>query len=1164
MKVFTVFVCAFLCQFLAHAQSIEVLWQRQLEPNEKFLAISRDNLLILTCETEKSGKGILRVFDSQQKKLIDSIITDNITTADFSPNGKTVFCASNISKKWYYIALSPLSIIKQDFYARHTVLSDSYSNVIVKFSDTSNSRVWIVNGAVQSTPVGYEPHGIISYHNIASQEVIYYKTDLVYPLSLEVMNNDKGVITLQHHYGYGKSVMGSPSYYSNDTIVWINTKSDTTYKVKSVNTKGAYSQLLYNDEYVHLNNRIVDLHNFHEFTFGAKTNTIKTVLGNSKYVLEFDGKDENFFFRSITNWEQKNSLKSLKYKCMELTPCRDSSHFISISQDRILRLSEIYINNLQTVNKIKADFLPPQLTCTTVNKISFINTSFPLDNSYVFLWDFGDGSTSSERDPIHQYIKGGIYTISLKIKSASRVEDSITRKNAIYVVTMDTNIIRTQEIWNKKLFSIEYSPNGKELVCMDTMNSFIIQANNLVKIDSITDSYHGLHIIKNNNIQFYLTVSKGSSGYQNNACKQLISSGTETIFSTKIRERPSGTLVNSYVLDSVCDPNFSRLYERFRSAKIDDSVFGFTYEKKEVYHHVPYGTTYFDISEAKFFNIYTTSKKINFNKDIFDGCRPGNTQYLQGNYILTEKGIQDIVSKKMISSLNLKGVNDFAIVDENIFLATTKDFATPIILFNINGDTLHLFRSTLRQQTCIAVNPLNKYEFATADDQGRVTIWKIPQFSPLTIKPIHIDFTANRKDNTLDSITFISYVFPASKQARIEWNFGDGSLSNDRNPKHFYTKTGTYTVSLRYIIPQLIDTTITKIEYIRIRLKPDIIDFSTLDTVVNTSSSVYFTNLTKPVEKFSYLWNFGDGTVSSELNPHHLYHQYGTYSVSLTVKRPGYSDTTITKENLIVVRPILKVTWLRVPRSVNFGEPVVFEIDVEPKDIGTQIVWEFDKGHKVYTPKATYTYPVTGITATDLGTKNIRLTVTLDSLYYSTSKSVVIGPNVKIFPSYSELTVNGRWSSHTTILPKNGDYIFEWSWGDGSKSSTGIDAKHIYDHEGIYRIIFRVYERITGTYAEDTSIVAVLPSTGKLLIAPSVSNYTPITFKWYGTAGSISIHSLSGELVRLFHYSGATSAHEIVWNTDDHNGNRVPPGLYYCTLKDSYGATLSKPLFILY
>ncbi|MGB9844898.1 MAG: DUF3344 domain-containing protein, partial [Methanothermobacter tenebrarum] len=55
-----------------------------------------------------------------------------------------------------------------------------------------------------------------------------------------------------------------------------------------------------------------------------------------------------------------------------------------------------------------------------------------------------------------------------------------------------------------------------------------------------------------------------------------------------------------------------------------------------------------------------------------------------------------------------------------------------------------------------------------------------------------------------------------------------------------------------------------------------------------------------------WLWEFGDGTNSTEQNPTHTYTQPGTYTVTLTVKGPGGQDT-LTKQDYITVARVMNL-----------------------------------------------------------------------------------------------------------------------------------------------------------------------------------------------------------------------------------------------------------------
>jgi hypothetical protein len=64
-------------------------------------------------------------------------------------------------------------------------------------------------------------------------------------------------------------------------------------------------------------------------------------------------------------------------------------------------------------------------------------------------------------------------------------------------------------------------------------------------------------------------------------------------------------------------------------------------------------------------------------------------------------------------------------------------------------------------------------------------------------------------------------------------------------------------------------------------------DFYVSNTVVDVYETLYFSNTSSKAD--FYKWNFGDGTVSSEMNPSHSYNLPGTYQVTLEAYR-GAND----------------------------------------------------------------------------------------------------------------------------------------------------------------------------------------------------------------------------------------------------------------------------------
>jgi len=81
-------------------------------------------------------------------------------------------------------------------------------------------------------------------------------------------------------------------------------------------------------------------------------------------------------------------------------------------------------------NLVEADFIGGNF-CSSDNSISFVNTS---ENASSYLWNFGDGNTSTETSPTHTYTEPGAYTVTLISNNPSSCNkyDTMTHVVNIY------------------------------------------------------------------------------------------------------------------------------------------------------------------------------------------------------------------------------------------------------------------------------------------------------------------------------------------------------------------------------------------------------------------------------------------------------------------------------------------------------------------------------------------------------------------------------------------------------------------------------------------------------------------------------------------------------------------------------------------------------------
>jgi serine protease len=149
------------------------------------------------------------------------------------------------------------------------------------------------------------------------------------------------------------------------------------------------------------------------------------------------------------------------------------------------------------------------------------------------------------------------------------------------------------------------------------------------------------------------------------------------------------------------------------------------------------------------------------------------------------------------------------------------------------------------------------------------------------------------------------------------WDFGDGTTSNERNPYHTYQGPGTYTVKLTVVGPRGKDSK-TMIDYIQLTMPSvPVANFTAKPRSGNGPLVVQFTD-TSTGHVSSRLWNFGDGSTSTEQNPVHTYtyNNTGDFTVSLSVSGLGGSDTESKKDYIHLNTPPILVNVTLSRRAV--------------------------------------------------------------------------------------------------------------------------------------------------------------------------------------------------------------------------------------------------------
>ena len=358
-------------------------------------------------------------------------------------------------------------------------------------------------------------------------------------------------------------------------------------------------------------------------------------------------------------------------------------------------------------------------------------------------------------------------------------------------------------------------------------------------------------------------------------------------------------------------------------------------------------------------------------------------------------------------------------------------------------------------------NPVHTYQDAgtytvaltVTGPGGNDTETKVDYITVTTPAPV-ADFsgTPTSGDKPLD-VTFTDE--STGEVSSWSWDFGDGNSSTEQNPVHTYQDAGTYTVALTVTGPGGNDTE-TKVDYITVTTPAPVADFSGTPTSGDKPLDVTFTDESTG-EVSSWAWDFGDGNSSTEQNPVHTYQDAGTYTVALTVTGPGGNDTESKVDYITVTTPAPVADFSGTPTSGN--KPLLVNFTDESTGEVSTWSWDFGDGNSsneqnpshTYETQGTYTVAltVTGPGGNDTETKTDYITVTVDAPV----------------AEFSGTPTSGIKPLEVTFTDESTGEITNWSWdfGDGNGSSEQ-NPVHTYNDAGVYTVALTV----TGPGGDNT------------------------------------------------------------------------------------------------
>ncbi|GAB3333320.1 hypothetical protein GCM10027429_13770 [Marivirga atlantica] len=199
-----------------------------------------------------------------------------------------------------------------------------------------------------------------------------------------------------------------------------------------------------------------------------------------------------------------------------------------------------------------------------------------------------------------------------------------------------------------------------------------------------------------------------------------------------------------------------------------------------------------------------------------------------------------------------------------------------------------------------------------------------------------IDFTVNKQIVCLGEA--INFSNESSTGTHFTWNFGDGNQSNDENPTYIYNTAGNYNVSLRVATANGCESQLVKEGFIEVKDADQVEISASSDFYCLNAEPIQFVvseNVNEP------LWNFGDGTTSSELNASHQFTKAGEYDISLQFTNNNGCTQSVALNHSIVVEESSMPGFSVSDKEICEYQSVILKTDMSD---GQTYEWEISDG----------------------------------------------------------------------------------------------------------------------------------------------------------------------------------------------------------------------------
>ncbi len=380
------------------------------------------------------------------------------------------------------------------------------------------------------------------------------------------------------------------------------------------------------------------------------------------------------------------------------------------------------------------------------------------------------------------------------------------------------------------------------------------------------------------------------------------------------------------------------------------------------------------------------------------------------------------------------------------------------------------------------------------------------------------------------------------------WTLGDGNTSSYAEVNHPYVNSGNYNVSLTMVNGCGSDTTVSTVVQVLDNLPVQNLEWDVFGVEVCPGTEVFMH--AENGDELQVVWDFGDGSTSTDLYTSYIYDTPGTYTITLTATNSCGNDSVVTHQIDVTngLIPDLSILDFEVQSPGCVGDNLYFA--AMPAGLGTY-EWNFGDGNTGFSDLLLIAdgapFLVGFHSYTNPGNYNATLTLT-NTCGISADTTVVmevgdltsgVPVDVTFWYDETEITCEGQPVSFTGVGA--GTYI--WDFGDGSGSiityTSFEPVWHTYDDDGMYTVTVVGLNNCGGSDNHDEQIF--IPNSEMNVVTNTVTDAD------CGVNNGVAIVSATGG-AQPYHYSWTNGDEGVI-------ADSLGSGIYVVTVTDNNGCS---------